>query len=301
MNTLTEHITDWNSQLQVDRAGRVVRNVALTGGRSKNGYRYSEPALRRAVPLYENKPVFLDHAGDRSRPHERSTRDLVGTIVNPRYDGGRIRGDIRVMDTDSGRTFLSLVESKAPGVGMSHVVLAERSPDDATVEQIREVVSVDAVVFPATTHTFRESQHVSRLSEAGETEQHGSDAGEMLPACADASQADPAALQEAIALLQAERDELRRELDTLRAREVAGQDERRLHRQIAAAGLPSEALSELFVRQLRSAGDAERVALLSERRQLIEQTRRHSPLSTERRTQAPDTSTQFVAAIRRHR
>src|SRR5690606_29164537 len=81
------------------------------------------------------------------------------------YESGRIRGDIRVLDTDSGRTFLALAESNAPGVGMSHVVLAERSQPDGTVDRIHDVVSVDAVVFPATTRTFRESHEATATTE----------------------------------------------------------------------------------------------------------------------------------------
>ncbi|MBT4866813.1 MAG: hypothetical protein HON53_17045 [Planctomycetaceae bacterium] len=161
MQQLCEHVHDWRtSEVEIDQARRLVRNIALTGRDSKNGYRYSEQALEQAVPLYENKPVFLDHAVSVSRPHERSARDLVGSIVNPRYEGGRVRSDVQLLDTEAGRTFLALSESKSPAVGMSHVVLAERGDDRAIVEKIHDVVSVDAVVFPATTSTFSEStQH----------------------------------------------------------------------------------------------------------------------------------------------
>ena len=156
---LFEHIHDWRTpDVLVDQSRRIVHNIALTGRDSKNGYSYSEQALRQAVSLYENKPVFLDHATNISRPHERSTRDLAGSIVNPRYAEGRIRSDIQLLDTEAGRTFLALAESKSPAVGMSHVVLAERSDDRSVVEVIHDVVSIDAVVFPATTSTFSESQ-----------------------------------------------------------------------------------------------------------------------------------------------
>ncbi len=155
---LTEQVADWQEHLQVDHHHRLVRNVALTGLISKNGYRYAPDALRQAVSLYEHKPVFLDHAPDGSRPQVRSTRDLVGTIVSPRFEQGRIRGDIRTLDTESGRLFLTLTASNAPGLGMSHVVLAERTTDEGDVTRIHDVISVDAVVFPATTTTFREAQ-----------------------------------------------------------------------------------------------------------------------------------------------
>ena len=154
---LTEDACDWHQEFTIDHAAQVVRNVALAGSASKNGYRYSEQALLDAVPHYEHKPVFLDHTGDRQRPKNRSTRDLVGSICNVRYEEGRVRGDIRVLDTESGRTFLALVAGDAPGVGMSHVVMAVKSADGAVVEKICDVVSVDAVIHPATTTTFRES------------------------------------------------------------------------------------------------------------------------------------------------
>ena len=147
---LVEQIQDWRpSDMLVDQSQLLVRNIALTGRESKNGYQYSEQALRQAIPLYENKPVFLDHAANISRPYERSTRDLAGSIVNPRFESGRIRADIQLLDAEAGRTFLALAESKSSTVGMSHVVLAQRSRDNSVVESIHDVVSVDAVVYRA--------------------------------------------------------------------------------------------------------------------------------------------------------
>ncbi len=154
---LTEHVADWRSAIVVEQATRTIRNVALAGPESKNGYRYSERSLKEAASLYENVPVFLDHPASPQRPRDRSARDLAGSVTNARYEAGRLRGDLKTLDTEAGRTLLALAEADGPGVGMSHVVLAERSRDGATVERIVEVVSVDAVAFPATTSTFRES------------------------------------------------------------------------------------------------------------------------------------------------
>lgn len=162
---LNERIGDWREDSRVDRARRQVRNVALTGRNSRNGYTYTEAALREAVGLYEGRPVFLDHAANISRPLERSARDLVGSIANVRYEAGRIRGDIDVLDTESGRTFLALAEGNSASVGMSHVVLAARSADKQIVERIEEVISVDAVVFPATTLTLREQWEAAAPAE----------------------------------------------------------------------------------------------------------------------------------------
>lgn len=163
---ITEHIADWRGpDLKVDFAGRVVSDVVLSGPVSRNGHRYSVEALQQAAPLYDHKPVFLDHAPNLAKPFERSMRDLVGTVLQPRYEGERIRGDIHVLDTEAGRTFLALVESGNPAVGMSHVVLAQRGRDPQTVERIHDVVSVDAVVFPATTHGLRESAEFRDLEQ----------------------------------------------------------------------------------------------------------------------------------------
>lgn len=168
---LREQVGDWRSpELHVDAERRVVANVALVGVTSRNGYRYAESALREAAGLYERKPVFLDHAPNVTRPQERSARDLVGHIVGARFEGGRVRGDVQVIDAEAGQTFLALAASDAPGVGMSHVVLAERGADRTVVEKIHEVVSIDAVVFPATTSSLRENHHEAAEPWAGSLE-----------------------------------------------------------------------------------------------------------------------------------
>src|SRR5262245_13111855 len=93
---LEEQITDWRCESQIDRGARILRNIALTGRESKNGYRYAESALRNAAKLYDHKPVFLDHADKPVGTTNRSTRDLVGSIINSRFEDGRVRSDVRV-------------------------------------------------------------------------------------------------------------------------------------------------------------------------------------------------------------
>lgn len=153
---ITESVCQWNAISKWDETTRTLSNVALTSEVSKNGYRYTEQALKDAVPLYSSKRVFIDH----SRPDQtkaRSVRDLAGTIQNPRFEGGRIRGDIKVLDTEAGRTFLALAQSAGEGAGMSHVVIATPGADQDVMEKINDVISVDAVSFPATSATFAEN------------------------------------------------------------------------------------------------------------------------------------------------
>jgi hypothetical protein len=275
--TLVEQCGDWRADACVEQETRFVRNVALAGRESRNGYVYSESALREAVSLYDRKPVFLDHAPDRGKPQERSTRDLVGSIVNARYEGGRIRGDIRVLETESGQTFLSLVQSDTPGVGMSHVVLAERGADGLTVERIRDVISVDAVVGPATTRTFRES-----AEEVGTTrrDEHGELLGE-------------------ISALRARRDELAAEVARLTAGAEQG-GSRAVRQVLQESGLPEFACGSAFEGQLLGADQEQRRALIEERRELLRRAMELGPRSAERgHVRDADERTAFVGAIRR--
>ncbi|OAI56843.1 hypothetical protein AYO47_08605 [Planctomyces sp. SCGC AG-212-M04] len=182
VSRLREQVADWRQLAEFDQSSRVMKNIALSGTESKNGYRYSDQALRRAVRLYDQKPVFLDHAEKPADAAARSTRDLVGSIVNPRFEDGRLRGDVRVLDTESGRTFLALADGNSPGVGMSHVVLAQRSVDGAVVERIEDVISVDVVVRPATTSTFRESEDGPEERADVEFQEEGSSTLQTLPA-----------------------------------------------------------------------------------------------------------------------
>jgi hypothetical protein len=274
---ITEHIADWRAELLVDRANRLVINVALTGTESVNGYRYSEAALRDAIPHYDGKPVFLDHARNLAKPFERSTRDLVGTVVNPRFADGRVRGDIQTLDTEAGRTFVALAESKSPAVGMSHVVLARRNAEQTIVEKIEQVVSIDAVIFPATAATFREQT---------------GDADDPSPITQ---------LEEQVAALSDERDTLRRRVEEYDLHRSLIDRRRRAERLIEEAQLPSFAVTELWFEQLLAVDDesAQR-ALIEDRKSLLGRLRVVSPDSDERRSSAVSVNDEAViAAIRR--
>ena len=275
--SLTEHIQDWKTrEVEIDPENRFVRNVALTGRESKNGYRYSEQALIESLPLYENKPVFLDHSSSRTQPHQRSTRDLVGSVVNVRYENGRIRGDIRVIDTEAGRTFLALAESNGPAVGMSHVILAAKNADGSVVEKIHEVVSVDAVVFPATTKTFQEQHDAAETGDA---------------------------LQANLARLTAERDRLSLEVARLKTELDLFHREREVDQLLGQAQFPPLAVTDVFRGQLLAAPTAEaRRMLIEERRSLLDSLSRvpRGPHSQERLPGTPLlTDEQLITAIRR--
>ena len=284
--TLTEHCHQWNQNVTVDAEHRIVRNVALAGTESKNGYKYSESSLSKAVNLYEDRPVFLDHAEHRHNPHERSTRDLVGSISNATYSNQRIKGDIRVLDTESGRTFLKLLEVESPGIGMSHVVRARKSSDGTTVEEIAEVISVDVVINPATTRTFSES-----VSGHQAFSPEKADVGEKLG--------------QQFSDLQSEHNQLQQQHAQLLTLVESLQSENQVQKLLTESQLPDRAVSEFFIQQLRQAPDAlTRKRMIEDRQTLLtENISQNLAVSSQPRLLTiHDSSTrdrQFISAIRR--
>ena len=287
LQQLTEHIRDWRpSDIHIDAEQRIVRNIALAGLESANGYRYSEEALSEALPLYANKPVFLDHARNTSRPFERSTRDLVGSVVNPRFEAGRLRGDIQTLETEAGRTFIALAESNSPAVGMSHVVLARRNGDGTLVEKIEQVVSVDAVAFPATSATFSEQRD---------------EPFDALLSVDSESRLNVEELESQLEVVTGERDELRRKLHTHETRVTKSAKNKRVEQLLSESQLPAYAVTPQWREQLLDADDdAARRALIAERRALLQQLRVHDPASCERVDGDAETTRDdaFVEAIR---
>jgi hypothetical protein len=152
--TLCDATDELLHEASTDRAVNIVRNVVLLGPRSRNGYRYTLEAMRQAAPLYDGRPVFVDHA--ELQPTQRKLRDFAGHVLQPRCEGDRLRADLKLVGPNRD-WLLDLIEAAPRDVGISHVVLARRSPAGNEVAHIDKVVSVDIVAFPATTQSFREN------------------------------------------------------------------------------------------------------------------------------------------------
>lgn len=156
LETLRQESYEVLAEATAERSQRVVRNVVLLGSTSRNGYRYSPAAMQAALPLYENRPIFLDHADELTSPTRRKLRDFAGQVLTPRYEGEKLRGDLRLLGPHADWLF-DLIEAAPQDIGMSHVVLGRRGAQSELVEHIERVVSVDIVAFPATTRSFQES------------------------------------------------------------------------------------------------------------------------------------------------
>lgn len=140
-------------------ADGIIRDVLLCGRESKNKRKYTEKGMggsEGVKKLYENLPVFLDHAlakpGD--QPPARSTKDIAGVIRNPHWTESGVRGDIQTAGP-YGPALLEIANAGIRGIGMSHTVMGSINKQTSEVT-VSEAQSVDVVVNPATTKSFME-------------------------------------------------------------------------------------------------------------------------------------------------
>lgn len=149
-----EFVHSAGESLRVDRARGVLRGVKLLGLRSRNGRRYEEAALRKAIGLYEGSKVNVNHP-QRDPLAPRDYRDRLGVVRNVRVvPAAGLFGDLHYNPSHPLAEQLAWDAQHAPAnVGLSHNVLARTRRDgaDVVVEAITRVQSVDLVADPATT------------------------------------------------------------------------------------------------------------------------------------------------------
>lgn len=144
----------------VDRAGGWLRGVKLVGGTSRNGRRYPGDTLSSAVELYRGKKVYVDHPKPSDFEADRSVRDWVGTIHNPRFEAGAIYGDVLLRKASPMfEEIVEMAELHSSALGFSHVADGDSHHDGGieVIDRIKAVYSVDLVTEPATTSGLFES------------------------------------------------------------------------------------------------------------------------------------------------
>lgn len=85
----TEDLTFSFKEGNIDEEKRTVRVCALATCVSKNGRFYSPTVVESASGTLTGKKSFADH-------DERTTKNLIGTIVGEDYDKGKLYADIRI-------------------------------------------------------------------------------------------------------------------------------------------------------------------------------------------------------------
>jgi len=147
-------------EITVDDTGKIIRNAALAGLVSRNHRRYTKEALSGGASRYNGVRVYIDHPSkEDERQGWRSVRDLAGQIENARFDGSKVRGDIKLLNNDGGKLTYEIATNMPNIAGMSHNAFGKyhRENGEEVIESIERVVSVDVVIEPATNDGFFEA------------------------------------------------------------------------------------------------------------------------------------------------
>lgn len=150
----------------------VFRNVKILGLKSANGYSYDPKAVEKAKHLYENAPVYLDHAKG-----SRSYKDRLGYIQNPTIIDHELFADF-VLNPKSiySEQILWDAQHGTSGVGFSHSIDGTLNKKTNLVESILKVFSVDFVASPACVRSIFENlqQEQNVIEEMTKTAQEAS-------------------------------------------------------------------------------------------------------------------------------
>lgn len=127
--------------------------LAINAGEAKgHGIRFSEAVLQEAVPLYESKPVFIDHSGFGNSP---SVRNLAGVLQMAVWNTSQRGISATLIPAGPASDILLSVRNAAKSnpaimdtVGFS-TVLNVRLNKAGDVLKVVSVKSIDVVIDPA--------------------------------------------------------------------------------------------------------------------------------------------------------
>lgn len=145
--------------LKLDKETSVIRGVKVLGAQSKNGRRYTEAAISKAIGLYEGAKVNVNHS-----TAERSYQDRIGILKNARQQSEGVFADLHYNPKHAIASQLEWDAEHSPeSVGLSHNVMARtsRKGSETIVEEIVKVQSVDLVADPATTRGLFEHEETN--------------------------------------------------------------------------------------------------------------------------------------------
>jgi hypothetical protein len=154
-------------KLVVDREARLIKGVKILGLSSSNNRRYTPKAIREAVELYRDKPVYTNHpldptTGKPDGKRSRTVEEKFGAIRNVEVREDGIYGDIRYLSTHPMTArVLEAAEEFPEAFGMSHAAqLKGKFGGDGVfeVDHIPAVRSVDIVCEPGTVTGLHESR-----------------------------------------------------------------------------------------------------------------------------------------------
>jgi len=244
-------------EAESDRENLLLRNICVLGPQSRNGRRYPEEAITEALPMFDGCKAYLNHPAPAELREGscRDVRDLVGRYESPRLQEGKLRADLRLLPHQANLIF-SLAKYMPSAVGMSINAKGKTCVKDGEefVEKITEVKSVDLVTEPAATTSLFESILTSMKEEMNDLREITEDA----------------LRHERPDLVEAIEKPLLEKLEEHRAKE---QNERRREvvlEKIGKAKIPSDAVTETFIKTVMEAKDErELTALIEDRAKLV--------------------------------
>lgn len=148
---------------RVNEQTGLITGVKLLGAVSQNGRVYDRQAMKDALRLYENVPIYLGHS--KHRDEERETAK-IGWISHPRLSasGDAIFGDAHFLTKHPHVPAILQAAAQNPRLfGMSHDATGEGDAEGKRIRKIATVESCDVVDKPASTNGFFESQSTRRM------------------------------------------------------------------------------------------------------------------------------------------
>lgn len=267
----------------------------MCGNRSKNGREIPASAFKseqHVKTLYDQKHVFLNHLpAEKFRgsveqqkliAKNRNVEELAGVVTNVRFESGQPRADIETAGCPKGELLRQLASSRVPNVGLSHVAqyrTRKSSGNQVIVEAVEDVATVDVVVSPATTYTFREQTEMDELLKA-QTELATAQAAlvtsqskiAQLETDLRLAKEQATATDTKLAAVSAERDSLTEKIVAFEQKEAIAATRLAVEKQLKDVGLVpgSDTCSTVFVEQLVSVANADqRKALIEDRLSVV--------------------------------
>ena len=152
--------------MRVDRDSGVIHGVRILGPSSLNGRKYTPEAIQKAMNLYENRPVNVDHPG-KADSGQRRVSDRFGWIKNIKYNNQGLDGELHYLKSHpQAEAVIEAAERNPALFGLSHNADGRmvRRGKEYLVEEIVGVRSVDLVADPATTKSLFESLDLKELN-----------------------------------------------------------------------------------------------------------------------------------------
>lgn len=172
--TLTE-------QLQIEQATDNKMTVKICGLTSRNKREYPIHVLQEAMPMYQDHPVYLDHA---ERQINRKYIERVGHLSNLEIKADGLYAMLNINPHHQLAESLRYdFEHNTKKLGISQVVDAQMA--GSKVVKILEVKSVDIVNNPATTRSLKEEEEPEEAPKEEEPKEETHDLQAVMDAIAE--------------------------------------------------------------------------------------------------------------------